>query len=153
MAPTLVWSTRSSRTTTRWASANRSADSGSGRRSKLASAPRCTGNPVVASSTSSGTTYAVTVEVVEGLDPSIGRKHRPGLVARGERTPDRDLALGEEEPLRRLARGAHLRVAQIEEVAQARVVPVRDADEAHQPPARRHSSSTNSTGVVSHPSR
>ncbi|OUD85436.1 hypothetical protein BC477_13570 [Clavibacter michiganensis subsp. michiganensis] len=56
IAPTFVWSTMSSRTTTRRASRSTSATAGSGGRCMAASAPRCRLYPVSRSSTAAAPT-------------------------------------------------------------------------------------------------
>ena len=60
IAPTLVWSTMSSSTTTRRAPANTSASGVGGGRCMAAMAPRCRWNPVIAVMTSSLPTYTGT---------------------------------------------------------------------------------------------
>ena len=83
----------------------------------------------------------------------LGGEERVRLVSGRERAADRAHPLGQEEPLRRLLHRSQLRVTQIEERGEPGVGGIVDGDPAHQFGARRRSSSTSSTGVVSAPSR
>ncbi len=132
-APTLVWSTTSSSTTTVRAGSSTSDTVGSGSRCSEARAPRCTWKPVTCSASSSLTTkHGASVVASTSERPSSQR----GAI-RNERTgnpacdgsPHDLLPLGQEQPVLGLEMGAQLHVTQVAVVGQHRITRVVDLDQ------------------------
>ena len=134
IAPTLVWSTMSSSTSTGRAPAEHvgHARAAAAARSE-ASAPRCTWKPVTSSASASDTTKqgaSVRREHVgQPVQPARRHQERPGRVAGLDRPAYDLLALGQEQPVLRLEVRPELDVAQVAVVGQPWVGGVGDLDQ------------------------
>ena len=132
IAPTFVWSTMSSHTTTLLAPSSTSSTLGSGVRARDASAPRCTWKPVTCSAISSGTTkHGASVrchDVGQPVQPAGCHQEGADREA-GQHGSSYDLlALGQEQPVLGLEGLPELHVPEVPIVGESRVLGVGDLD-------------------------